>query len=49
MSDKDRELCWKVGKSCREPYGPRGKVLPKDIGRRIFWRVRKEKRWLEMS
>ena len=32
--------------------GPRrkvGKVLPKDARRRTFWKVRKEKRWLEMS
>ena len=48
-TNNDRGLHQKIGKSRRELCGARGKVLPNDTGRRTFWKVRKEKRYLEMS
>ena len=39
MNDNDRELRRKVGKPHKELCGARGKVLPKDVGRRTFWKV----------
>ena len=36
MSDNDRGLRWKIGKPRRELCGARGKVLPKDAGKRTF-------------
>ena len=44
MSDNDRGLRQKIGKQYRELRWARGKVLPRDTGRRTFWKVQKEKR-----
>lgn len=49
MSNNDRGSHWKIGKPHRELCGARKKVLPRDVGRRTFWKVGKEKRLVEMS
>ena len=44
MMDNERKECWKVGKPHGELCGARKKVLPKDVGRRTFWKVQKQKK-----
>lgn len=39
MRDNAGEPRWKDEKLCRDPCGAHGEVLPKDAGRRSFWKV----------
>ena len=49
IRDNDRGRCPKVRKPCRELFGAPRKVLPKDMRRRAFWKIRNGIKWMEMS